>query len=85
MQSDIGPFLNPVGWIEWVSKVEPPSTIFYAEYQNTGEGATVDKRVKWAGYKPTLTADEAAKFTVDSFIQGSDWLPGTDVKFDASL
>jgi pectin methylesterase-like acyl-CoA thioesterase len=85
MQSDIGSFLNPLGWIEWVTNVKPPKTIFYAEYQNTGAGATVEKRVQWAGYKPTLTADEAAKFTVDSFIQGSDWLPETDVKFDASL
>ncbi|GLT46191.1 hypothetical protein SLA2020_199650 [Shorea laevis] len=82
MQSEIGAFLNPLGWIEWVSKVDPPSTIFYAEYQNTGLGSNVDKRVKWAGYKPTLTEDVAGKYTVGNFIQGSEWLPDTQVDFD---
>ncbi|XP_030972795.1 pectinesterase 3-like [Quercus lobata] len=85
MQSEIGSFLNPLGWISWVTNVDPPSTIFYAEYQNTGPGSTIDKRVKWAGYKPTLTVDDATKFTVESFIQGSEWLPDTDVKYDESL
>ncbi|KAG7997276.1 hypothetical protein I3843_01G203700 [Carya illinoinensis] len=81
----IASFLNPLGWMSWVPNVEPPSTIFYAEYQNSGPGSIVDKRVKWIGYKPTLTSDEAGKFTVDSLIQGSDWLPETDVSYDASF
>ncbi|KAL9405853.1 hypothetical protein Peur_002825 [Populus x canadensis] len=85
MQSDIGPFLRPSGWMSWVSGVDPPATIFYAEYQNTGPGARVDGRVKWAGYKPALTLDEAGKFTVDSFIQGSEWLPATTVTFQSTL
>ena len=74
-----------MGWISWVTNVDPPSTIFYAEYQNTGPGSSVDGRVKWAGYKPTLTVDDAIKFTVESFIQGSEWLPDTEVKYDESL
>ncbi|RZC01383.1 pectinesterase 3-like [Glycine soja] len=85
MQSDIGSFLKPVGWISWVSNVEPVSTIFYAEYQNTGPGADVSQRVKWAGYKPTLTDVEADKFTVQSFIQGPEWLPNAAVEFDSTL
>ncbi|KAK7845211.1 pectinesterase 3, partial [Quercus suber] len=47
-------------------------------YQNTGPGSNVNGRVKWAGYKPTLTVDDATKFTVESFIQGSEWLPDTE-------
>ncbi|GKV09696.1 hypothetical protein SLEP1_g21156 [Rubroshorea leprosula] len=82
MQSEIGAFLNPLGWIEWVSNVDPPSTIFYAEYRNTGPGSNVDKRVKWAGYRPTLTEDQAGKYTVGTFIQGSEWLPDTEVVYD---
>lgn len=85
MQSDIGSFLNPKGWIEWVSNVEPPNTIYYAEYQNSGPGSSVDQRVKWAGYKPSLTDADAAKFTVESLIQGGDWLPAANVDFDSSL
>ncbi|KAJ0075215.1 hypothetical protein Patl1_33857 [Pistacia atlantica] len=85
MQSEIGSFLQPVGWKEWVSNVDPPKTIFYAEYLNTGPGATVDQRVKWAGYKPTLTNAEAGKFTVGTFIQGNEWLPETSVSFEEAL
>lgn len=85
MQSDIGSFLKPVGWISWVPNVEPVNTIFYAEYQNNGPGADVSQRVKWAGYKPTLTEIEAGKFTVQSFIQGPEWLPDAGVQFDSTL
>ncbi|KAJ6942736.1 hypothetical protein NC652_008518 [Populus alba x Populus x berolinensis] len=85
MQSDIGSFLKPSGWISWVSGVDPPATIFYAEYQNTGPGAIVDGRVTWDGYKPALTVDEAAKFAVDSFIQGTEWLSPTSVTFQSAL
>ncbi|XP_048419891.1 pectinesterase 3-like [Pyrus x bretschneideri] len=85
LQSKIGSFLNPSGWKEWVTNVDPPSTIFYAEYQNSGPGSGVDQRVKWAGYKPTLTDNEVVKFTVTSLIQGDEWLPSTDVTFQSSL
>ncbi|KNA25947.1 hypothetical protein SOVF_001630 [Spinacia oleracea] len=85
MQSIIGPVLHPSGWVGWVNGVEPPSTIYYAEYQNTGPGADISKRVTWAGFKPEITADEASKFTVGNFIDGSSWLASTDVAFDTAL
>ncbi|KAI3521307.1 hypothetical protein L1887_10769 [Cichorium endivia] len=84
MQSSIGGFLNPIGWAEWVKGVEPPASIFYAEYQNTGEGSAVDKRVNWPGYKPSLSSTQAAKFNVRSLIDGASWLPQTDVEFDST-
>ncbi|MED6163694.1 Pectinesterase 3 [Stylosanthes scabra] len=85
MQSNIGPFLNPVGWISWVANVDPPKTIFYGEYLNTGPRSDVSKRVTWAGYNPSLTQTDAAKFTVQSFIQGPEWLPNSAVTFDSAL
>ncbi|CAL0307909.1 unnamed protein product [Lupinus luteus] len=85
MQTDIGSFLKPVGWISWVPNVDPVSTIFYAEYQNSGPGAGVSERIAWAGYKPSLTDAEAGKFTVPTFIQGPEWLPNTAVEFDSTL
>lgn len=85
MQTNIGSFLDPIGWTPWITNVDPPNTIFYAEYQNTGPGSSVAKRVTWAGYKPSITTDQAFKFTVQSFIGGSDWLPLTDVAFDSTL
>lgn len=85
MQSSIGAFLEPVGWKEWVANVEPPSSIFYAEYQNSGPGSTVDQRVKWLGYRPTLTEVEAGKFTVGAFIQGHEWLNDATVAYQPAL
>ncbi|MED6159846.1 Pectinesterase 3, partial [Stylosanthes scabra] len=85
MQSDIGPFLKSVGWVSWIPNVEPANTIFYAEYQNSGPGSGVSLRVKWAGYKPTLTDLEAGKYTVQSFIQGPEWLKDASVQFESTL
>ncbi|XP_047337341.1 pectinesterase 3-like [Impatiens glandulifera] len=85
MQTQIGSFLNPAGWISWITNVVPPNTIFYAEYLNTGPGSSRTKRVNWAGYKPQLSTSEASKFTVKSFISGESWLPETNVTFDNSL
>ncbi|GKB44045.1 pectinesterase 3 [Tanacetum coccineum] len=85
MQSTIDNFLNPLGWISWVSGVDPPKSIFYGEYLNTGPGAGVAGRVKWAGYKPSMTSGDAGKFTVGSFIEGEMWLRQTTVTFDSTL
>ncbi|CAA0816151.1 Pectinesterase 1 [Striga hermonthica] len=84
METSIGGFLNPRGWISWVSNVDPPSSIFYGEYRNTGLGANTANRVSWAGYKRSMTASEASKYNVDSFIEGRSWLPATTVKFDST-
>ncbi|KAL9260560.1 Pectinesterase 3-like protein [Drosera capensis] len=84
MESSIGSLVNPQGWIEWIIGTEPSSTIFYAEYQNTGAGANVLQRVKWAGVYPALTASQASQYTVSSFL-GTSWLTGTNVAFDSTL
>ncbi|KAK4788437.1 hypothetical protein SAY86_019756 [Trapa natans] len=75
MQSFLDALIDPKGWMEWVQNVTPPKTIFYGEYQNTGPGSNTTGRVTWPGYKPALTLAEAGGFTVNSFIQGSTWLP----------
>ncbi|MBA0778327.1 hypothetical protein Gotri_006199 [Gossypium trilobum] len=85
MQSKIGAFLDPVGWKGWVANVDPPISIFYAEYQNSGPGSNVDNRVKWAGYRSTLSDVDAGKFTVETFIQGHEWLPNATVSYEPAL
>lgn len=85
MSSYIGPFLQENGWKSWVSGEDPPSTIYYGEYNNTGPGSSVEKRVNWTGYKPAMTQAEALKFSAESFIQASAWLPATNVAYDPSL
>lgn len=85
MESSIGAFLNPKGWTEWTTGVTPPNTIFYAEYNNSGPGSNTSGRVTWPGYKSALTTIAATKYTVNSFIQGSSWLPKFGVPFNPSL
>ncbi|OMO70543.1 Pectinesterase, catalytic [Corchorus capsularis] len=70
---------------EWVDNVEPPSSIFYGEYLNTGPGSNVDQRVKWAGYRPALSDVEAGKFTVETFLKGREWLPDATVSYKPTL
>ncbi|KAK8551344.1 hypothetical protein V6N12_039989 [Hibiscus sabdariffa] len=71
--------------MEWVTIVDPPpSTTFYAEYQNTGPGSTVDQRIKWADYRSSIPEADAGKFTVKDEQQGG-WirmypLPGADMR-----
>ncbi|CAI9753696.1 unnamed protein product [Fraxinus pennsylvanica] len=84
METEIGGFLRPQGWISWVSNVDPPSTIFYSEHLNTGPGSSVAGRVKWAGFKPTLTPAEASKYSVESLIDGASWLPDANVVFEST-
>ncbi|CAN8269348.1 unnamed protein product [Cochlearia groenlandica] len=81
MQSVIGPIVKSVGWISWVNGVDPPSSILYGEYKNTGLGSGLGQRIKWAGFKPIMSDAEAGRFTVASFIRGNDWLPATGVPY----
>ncbi|XP_010542351.1 PREDICTED: pectinesterase 1 [Tarenaya hassleriana] len=84
MQTEIAGFIKPAGWMSWVSGVDPPASILYGEYKNSGPGSSVAQRVKWAGYKPVMSDVEAGKFTVASFLQGGEWLPGTGVAYQLS-
>lgn len=84
MQTEIAGFVNPAGWMAWVNGVDPPPSIVYGEYKNTGPGSDVTRRVKWAGYKPVLSDSEAGKFTVANLLQGGDWLPAMGVTYELS-
>ncbi|KAK1280542.1 Pectinesterase 1 [Acorus gramineus] len=85
MKSEIGGVVHPAGWYSWDGITTPPDTIYYAEYKNTGPGSHVAGRVKWAGYKPAISDEEAARFAVEQFIHGGDWLPDTGVMFQSGL
>ncbi|KAL2338833.1 hypothetical protein Fmac_013279 [Flemingia macrophylla] len=76
MESEIGDFIQPDGWAPWEGDFAL-KTLYYAEYSNTGPGASTSARVKWPGYK-VINKDEASKFTVGTFLKGS-WLQSTGV------
>ncbi|XP_051138252.1 pectinesterase-like [Andrographis paniculata] len=80
----INGFIDGKGWLPWVG-TSAPSTIFYAEYRNSGAGAATKKRVGWKGLKLNLTASQVKKFTAGSFIAGDDWIPATGVDYKSGL
>lgn len=63
--------IRPEGWHNW-SDPKRELTARYAEYHNTGEGASIGKRVSWARQ---LTDAEAAQLSIDRVMQlnGYDW------------
>ncbi|KAK7363361.1 hypothetical protein VNO77_05501 [Canavalia gladiata] len=76
MESEIGDFIHPDGWTPWMGDFAL-KTLYYAEFNNTGPGASTNARVKWPGYK-AINKDEATKFTVGNFLKGA-WVQGTGV------
>jgi len=70
----MGAKIDPAGWLEWVHEDMPClQTAFYAEYNSTGPGANPSGRERYA---KQLTAVEAAKFEVKTFLAGGDhWDP----------
>ncbi|XP_027356628.1 putative pectinesterase/pectinesterase inhibitor 24 [Abrus precatorius] len=83
IQSTLGSFIDSNGWLPWVGN-SAPDTIFYAEFQNVGPGASTKNRVKWKGVK-TITAKQATKFTVKAFLSGNKWIPASGVPHKSSL
>jgi len=65
--------VRPEGWNHWLPERE--KTAYFGEFRSTGPGANDTTRVKWAHQ---LSADEAAKFSAENFLKGSDaWNPKT--------
>ncbi|XP_023524144.1 probable pectinesterase/pectinesterase inhibitor 20 isoform X1 [Cucurbita pepo subsp. pepo] len=79
MQTFIDGFINPAGWDPWSG--EYLSTLYYAEYNNTGAGSNTKNRVTWPGYHVISNATDASNFTVSNFLVGDAWLPPTGVPY----
>lgn len=66
----LGAHICPEGWHNW-SKPEREETVYYAEFDNTGDGADLSHRVPWANQ---LTAEEAEKYTIENILTLSEWV-----------
>jgi pectinesterase len=83
IQSQLDDLINPQGWLPWNGNFGL-DTCFYTEIDNHGPGSDTSKRAKWKGVK-TITFSDAQQFSVEHYIQGSQWLPKTGVPFIPGL
>ncbi|KAK4761010.1 hypothetical protein SAY87_005903 [Trapa incisa] len=83
MQSYIHDSVNPAGWKDW-NGTFALTTLYYAEYNNTGAGSNTSSRVTWPGYH-VINATDAANFTVSNFLLGNDWVPMAGIPYHAGL
>ncbi|XXG80570.1 hypothetical protein AAC387_Pa09g1406 [Persea americana] len=84
MQSFIDSLIDPAGWLPWSGNFAL-STLYYAEYNNTGPGSNTSKRVTWTGYHVINASSLASNFTVSNFISGDSWIPATGVPYVGGL
>ncbi|WP_299780577.1 pectate lyase [uncultured Formosa sp.] len=73
LHCNLGSHILPEGWHNW-SKTEPKSLGFYAEYNNTGEGSSTDKRVSWSHQ---LSKKQASDYTLENILEinsEEEWL-----------
>lgn len=85
MQTSMGSLVNAAGWMAWNGDFAL-STLYYAEYNNTGPGSNTTNRVTWPGYRVINATDVAVgNFTVANFLLGDNWLPPTGVPYSGGL
>ncbi|CAI9096041.1 OLC1v1032107C3 [Oldenlandia corymbosa var. corymbosa] len=84
MRSGISGAIDAAGWFPWSGSFAL-STLYYAEYVNTGAGAGTGGRVKWGGFHVLTSPADAQKFSVGNFLAGNSWIPSTGVPFTAGL
>ncbi|KAI3720804.1 hypothetical protein L2E82_31798 [Cichorium intybus] len=78
MQSFFDNLVDPKGWVDsWGFN----KTSYCGEYKNYGPGSSTGQRVKWRGYHAITDKKIAECFTVNNFMSGNQWLPGSGVPF----
>lgn len=70
----LGKHILPEGWHNW-SKPEAEKLSFYAEFNNSGPGASTAKRVSWSH---VLQKNEAEKYTPENILGG--WISAFPVQ-----
>jgi pectinesterase len=79
IRCELGCPILPEGWNPWKGDAMFPDkekTAFYAEYGNTGAGASIKDRVKWS---KQLSAKEVQNYTVKNILSGMDhWEPSAN-------
>lgn len=84
MESELGDFIQPAGWLEWSGNFAL-DTLYFAEYGNRGPGAVTNGRVRWKGFHVIRNRNEALQFTTGPFLLGDQWLRNTGVPYFTGL
>lgn len=71
---ELGKHIHPEGWKEW-SNSGNKSTVFYAEYNSTGEAAENKYRVNWSHQ---LSVNEAKVYTPENVL--GDWVKSITIE-----
>lgn len=72
MNCELGSHIVPAGWHNW-GKASNEETARYAEYNNSGAGASTKDRAPWS---KQLTKKEAAKVTLENVFKiDNNWIP----------
>jgi pectinesterase len=74
LNCEMGSHIAPQGWSNW-SNTNRDQTAYYAEYNNTGEGAKTTKRLPWTH---VLSKSKAKKYTIEKIfspIVKKSWMP----------
>jgi pectinesterase len=67
MNTELPDALDPVGWTPWNARDTTPPLAYYAEYRNTGPGASTPARPAWSHQ---LTPAEAKQYQPAVFLAG---------------
>ncbi|XP_074333112.1 putative pectinesterase/pectinesterase inhibitor 51 [Apium graveolens] len=67
----IDDLIMPDGWSPWIGD-QGLATCYYGEFNSTGLGANIPKRVSWSNQVPP---EHVSMYSVANFIQGQEWLP----------
>ncbi|KAJ6852742.1 putative pectinesterase [Iris pallida] len=84
MQSNVDGLVYAAGWMPWNGEFAL-STLYYAEFNNSGAGSDTGGRVSWPGYHVISNSSDALNYTVTNFVLGDNWLPLTGVPYSSGL
>ncbi|WJX40842.1 putative pectinesterase/pectinesterase inhibitor 51 [Trifolium repens] len=70
IKSFLEALITPQGWLPWSGDVGL-NTLYYGEFDNSGPGSNLTKRVSWSSQVP---AEHVSTYSVQGFIQGDDWV-----------
>lgn len=82
MENEIDDVIQPEGYLPWLGSFFL-DTCYFAEFSNTGAGASTKDRVTWGHGE--LTREDAQQYTAEAWIQASTWVPATGITYAPSF